>query len=261
MQHVDVKVTGAVGTILMRRPEVRGALNPVMIADLMTAWGDLHRERRVRAVILAGGGPHFCSGLDLAVMKQIDALPTEQASSQWFRLWQSLTELLETMLRFPKPIIAAVDGVADGAGLALCLACDLVVAGDEARFAASAARRGLVGATTAVLLKHRLGHASAAELTMSPTEWDATEAAARGLVSRVVSSDQVWVAAQTLGETVGAGDAAAIAGTKRVLNETVGEALLSQMTAAACDGATFCATESAREGLAAFVEKRDPKFP
>ena len=261
MQHVDVKVTGSVGTVLIRRPEVRGALHPVLIADLMTAWGDLHQERRVRAVILAGGGPHFCSGLDLAVMKQIDALPPEQSSGQWFRLWQSYNELLETMLRFPKPIIAAVDGVADGAGLALCLAADLVIAGHAARFAASAVGRGLVGSTTAVMLKHRLGHAAAAELTLTPATWDAADAAKHGLVSRVVDSDQVWVAAQTLGETIAAGDAAAIAGTKRVLNETVGEALLSQMTAAACDGATFCGTESASEGLAAFAEKRDPQFP
>ncbi len=145
MQYVDVKVHENIATILLSRAVTCNALNPQLISDLMTALSDVHQEKRVRAVVLAGTGAHFCSGLDLTVLGEIASLPEAQAQSQWFTLWSDLTRLYEEILRFPKPVIAAVDGAAMGAGFALALAADCVVASTTASFAANAVHRGMVG--------------------------------------------------------------------------------------------------------------------
>ena len=141
MQHVDVKVHGSLATIMMDRPQCRNALGPQMIADLRLALSDIHQEKRVGAVLLTGAGDHFCSGVDLKVFAEIAEMPEQDALSEWLSIWRQLTELLEEMLRFPKPIVAAVDGAAVGAGLALVLAADLLVMSDRGTLSASAAPR------------------------------------------------------------------------------------------------------------------------
>jgi enoyl-CoA hydratase/carnithine racemase len=261
VQHVDVKVHGHLATILMDRPKVRNALSPQLVADLSTAFSDVHQEKRVKAVILTGGGEHFCSGLDLSVMAQIAEMDASDALPEWFTTWRQLTELLEQMLRFPKPIVAAVDGAAVGAGLALVLAADLVVASKRASFAALAVRRGLVGGATAALLAFRLGGAVAARMALTGQPIDADEAHRIGLCCAPVESQQIWVAASTVAQQCTAAPREAVQATKRVLNESVGEALLSQLAAGAADSATACTTDSASEGIRSFMERREPQWP
>lgn len=261
MQYVDVKVHGNVATILMDRPAVRNALNPQLLADLSTAFSDVHQEKRAHAVVLTGGGAHFCSGLDLQVLADIAEMPEPDALPEWFSAWRQFTELLEQMLRFPKPIVAAVDGAAVGAGLALSLAADLVVASKRASFSAEAVRRGLVGGATAALLSFRLGGSVAARMLLTGQPIDAEEAHRVGLCGTPVDSEQIWVTATDLAKQCTAAPREAIQATKRVLNEHVGESLLSQLAAGAADSATACTTESASEGIRAFLERREPKWP
>src|SRR6056297_2392447 len=244
MQHVDVKVHDNVGTILMDRAAVCNSLHPVLIEDLRTAFSDLHQEKRVRAVVLSGAGAHFCSGMDLNTFAEIAALPQAEAMSQWFAAYRHLTELLEQMLRFPKPIIAAVDGMAIGAGLGLALACDIIAASTRSEFGASAVRRGLVGGATAALLSFRAGGAIAARLLLTGRSIDAQEFYRLGLCTQPVSPEQIWVTAKDLATHCSHGSHQAVQATKRLLNESIGEALLTQLAVGAADSATACTTES-----------------
>ncbi|MEM1069279.1 MAG: enoyl-CoA hydratase/isomerase family protein [Planctomycetota bacterium] len=261
MQHVDVKVHDNLATIMLERPATRNALNPQLLADLSMAFSDVHQEKRVQAVVLTGSGDHFCSGLDMKVLSQIADLPPDEALPEWFSTWRQLTELLEQMLRFPKPIVAAVDGAAVGAGLALALASDLVVASERASFTAVAVRRGLVGGATAALLSFRLGAAAAARLLLTGKPIAADEAYRLGLCTTPVDPQQIWVAATELAQQCTDAPHEAVQATKRVLNEGVGEALLSQLSAGAADSATACTTESASEGIRSYIENREPNWP
>lgn len=262
MQHVEIKVHGSVATVMIDRPDQHGALSPGLLEDLRQALSDLHQEKRVRSLVLTSSGDHFCSGVDMKVFHQITQLPDHEKPQQWYEYWRQLAETCEELLRFPKPIVAAVDGAVIGAGLAIVLACDLVVATQQATFSAEAVQRGLVGGVTAALLTFRLSAAVAAQMTLVARPWTADEMYRTGLLcSPPVSADQVWVAANDLATQCAAGSAPSIAATKRMINETVGEALMSQIVSAAADGASICNTEAAVEGIHAFIEKRDPDWP
>jgi enoyl-CoA hydratase/carnithine racemase len=260
VQYVDVKIHSNVATILMDRPQVRNALNPQLLEDLATAFSDVHQENRVRAVVLAAAGEHFCAGLDLQVLGQIADLPAVDAFPQWLTIWRSLSELLEQMLRFPKPIVAAVDGAAMGAGLGLALAADLIVASTRAEFSAPAVRRGLVGGATAALLSFRCGGATAARMLLTGNSIDAAEGYRIGLCTAPVKSDQIWVAASELARQCTSAPREAIQATKRILNEGIGETLLTQLATGAADSATACTTESAADGIRSFLEDREPNW-
>ena len=262
MQYVDVKLHDRVATIILDRPETHNAINPRMMEDLRTALSDVHQEKRVQAVVLSGRGDHFCSGLDLKVFSEIGAMEQQDALPQWFSIWRQYTEVLEVMLRFPRPIVVAVDGAAIGAGLGLALAADMIVMSEKATLCAMAVRRGLVGGATTALLNFRFGASVAARMAMAGATIDAVEAYRLGMtVSQPVSSDQIWVAANEIAMQCADAPREAIQATKRVLNENIGEALIAQLSAGAADSATSCTTPSASEGIEAFVHKRDPNWP
>ena len=131
----------------------------------MRAFDDLHQLRTVRAVVLAASGTAFCSGMDLAEMHNTSKSP--DALAQWHHDAAAYRDLLEMMLRFPKPLIAAVNGPALAGGAGLALACDLVLATDAAAFGLPEPRRGLVAGMIAPLLAFRVGAGRAAYLLLS----------------------------------------------------------------------------------------------
>lgn len=253
MQHIEVKIHEPIATILLDRPDACNALSPTVVADLMTALSDVHQERRVGAVVLAGSGPHFCAGMDLKVMGRIAALPPDQAYPQWFTLWNDFTRLLEAILRFPKPVVAAVDGAAIGGGFALALAADCVVASQRANFAVPAIQRGIASGATAALLTFRLGGAVAARMLLTGQSMNAEQAHTVGFCPPPVPSDQVWVAAKELAMATTRGPQEAVQATKRQLNEDIGEAVLTQLAAGAAASATSCTTAGAVAALQKFA--------
>ena len=261
MQHVEVKVHGSVATIMMDRPQSRNALSPQMFADLRMALSDVHQEKRVGAVLLTGAGKHFCSGVDLKVFGEIADMPAHDAMTQWLSIWRQLTELLEEMLRFPKPIIAAVDGAAIGAGLALALAADMLVMSNRATLSAIAVRRGLVGGATVALLTFRFGAAIAARMSLAGETLDAEEAYRLGICDRPVPAEQIWVTATQIADQCTRAPREALQATKRLLNQGIGENLLTQLSVGAADSATACTTDSAIEGIKSFLENREPQWP
>ncbi|QDS87776.1 putative enoyl-CoA hydratase echA8 [Rosistilla ulvae] len=261
MPAVNVQVNAPSGTIQLTRPDQRNALDRSAIEELSQAFFDLHQEKQVRGVILTASGAHFCAGLDLKQMHQTASGDPQSALGAWHDDWTQLRDLLETMLRFPKPIIAAVDGTALGAGFGLALAADLIVATPSASFGVPAVRRGLISGVVSPLLCFRGGGKTAARMMLTGEQIDAAKALRLNLIDEIVDADKIWVRANQLVVDCAAAPAEAIQLSKRLLNETVGETLLMQMSVGAAMGATACTTEAAAEGLAAFTEKRDPNWP
>jgi len=261
MNLVDVKVHAPTATILMDRRDVGNALDEQLIEDLNQALDDLHQEKKVRAIVLAGAGDDFCLGMDLQELHARTEIDELSALPLWIEHWDRLGGLIEKFLRFPKPVVAAVDGKAHGAGFSLALAADMVVASRSAEFGASPIRRGMVGGVLAPLLTFRLGSSLASRLLLTGETLSSRQAYRCGMVAKRVSSNQIWVAANELANTCAAWPATPLAVTKRLLNETIGEAVLTQISVGAATGATACTTATAAEGLKAFAENRDPVWP
>src|SRR5215475_663677 len=116
--NVEVKVTGAVGTIILSRPDRRNALSRSMVTQLHEALGDMHAEKRVRAVVLTGAGTAFCAGMDVYEMNSAAGRPEPERDEEWGDVAEAYRELIVRMLELPKPILASVNGpaVAGGAG-------------------------------------------------------------------------------------------------------------------------------------------------
>jgi methylglutaconyl-CoA hydratase len=281
---VHVKVIGCTGTIFINRPNQDNMLTRAMVSLLTQALDDLYLEKRVRAIILTGSGSSFSHGRDVGQFHRSRHQATEQALSasspidlqastpcqtpgaewnvaqQWGDDAREYCELILRMLEITKPIIAAVNGPALAGGAGLVVASDVVVATQGASFGLPDPKRGLVAGMVAPLLCFRLGAGPAARLLLTSATIDAQEAHRLGIYHELVAPDQIWARAFELGEECAAGAPEAIQLTKRILNETMGEELATQITAGAAISATAHTTASAQEGLAAWMEGRPPKW-
>jgi enoyl-CoA hydratase/carnithine racemase len=256
MATVEIKIQQHTGTIVLNRPDKRNALSRNLLAELDQAFGDLHQEKRVRSVVIAGAGPAFCAGMDLEEMHATAQLPDSHA--QWGQDAQHYRDLVLAMLRFPKPILAAVNGPAIAGGVGLALAADIVIADAGATFGLPEPRRGLVAGIVAPLLAFRIGAGQAARLLITATPIEAAEAHRIGLVHELAPGGELMPRAAQIADECGKGAPEAIQLTKRMVNETIGAHLFTELTAGAAASATARTTEAATEGLAAFLEKRDP---
>jgi enoyl-CoA hydratase/carnithine racemase len=257
--HVRVRVDGHIGTILLRRNEMRNALTRQIVKALQTAFSDLHQEVRVRAVVITGMGDAFCAGTDLVELKE--SADSEEAQAVWFRDVTETKTLLETMIRFPKPIIAAVNGPALGTGLGLVVASDIVLGCPEATYGVPEPRLGLVASLIAPLLAFRIGGGSATAMLLRAQTLSAEQANRFGLVHEQVEADKLWARASEIAAEISESASEAIALTKRNVYEGVGEQLATLMSVGAASTATARTTEAAQEGITAFTEKRDPEWP
>jgi methylglutaconyl-CoA hydratase len=255
---IQVQSLPPVGLITLQRSDKRNALSRTLIEEISQVFDDLHQERKVRAVVLTGAGSAFCAGMDLAEM-----LAASQADNAW-HLWQEdavlYRDLIEKMLRFPKPIIAAVNGPAMAGGLGLVLASDLTIAVPTATVGLPEPRRGLVAGIVSPLLVFRIGAAQAAQLLLTARTFDADAAHRSGLFHEIVPEPSLLPRAAEIAAEIAASAPEAVQLTKRMLNETIGEELFMQLSAGAAASATARTTDAAKEGLAAFLEKREPKW-
>jgi 2-(1,2-epoxy-1,2-dihydrophenyl)acetyl-CoA isomerase len=250
-----VDVDGPVATLTLDRPEALNALTVAVKVALREALERIAADRAVRVVILTGAGRAFCAGQDLAERDLPDAAPLD------VELRERYNPIIRALRSMGQPVIAAVNGVAAGAGASLAFACDLRIAADDARFVLAFGRIGLVPDSGATWFLPRLvGTARAAEIALVGDPINAEEALRIGLVSRVVPGDQLMTQARELAERIAAGAPLALALTKGALDRAAtidletaldGEATLQGIAGASADHA---------EGLAAFREKRAPRF-
>ncbi len=255
---IKVKKHVPSGTIIINRPEKRNALTRDLMTQLLQAFEDFHLERKVRAVILTGAGDSFCAGMDLQQMQDTSQQP--DCLLQWHKDAVQYRELIETMLLFPKPIIAAVNGPAVAGGTGLVLASDIVVAASSAKFGLPEPKRGLVAGLVAPLLHFRVGAGRAAHLLLTGRLIEAAESHRCGLFHEVVSPDLVWARAHEIAIECASSAPESLQLTKKMLNETIGENLTTWLAVGAAVSATARTTDAAAEGLAAFLEKREPQW-
>ncbi len=252
------EVDGPVATITLDRPEALNAFDATLRADLAAALRAVARDRAIRAVILTGSGRAFSAGQDL---REVGQGEESSAPDYGTLLRTGYNPLVLALRRLRQPVIAAVNGVAAGAGASLAFACDLRVAAEGASFVLAFGRVGLVPDSGATWLLPRLvGSARAAELILAERSLTAQEAERLGLVSRVVPADRLASEARELAERLAAGPPRALALAKRTLDRSleVGLPEALEFEAAAQDVAGRTADH--REGVRAFLEKRPPDF-
>ena len=252
-ETIEVASANGVATITLNRPESLNALNAAMRRELLAAVKAAGRDDAIRAVVLTGRGRGFCSGADLR------GGPGERS----FRtvLSTEYNPLITAIRDLPKPMIAAVNGVAAGAGVSLALACDLVYAAEEARFILAFVRISLVpdsGATRAFV--RALGRHRAAELAFTGDPLSASDAADAGLINGVVPAAELVGHAAGVAQRLADGPTRAIGLSKRLLNQADGPGFAEGLALEAALQELAGRTQDHAEGVAAFSEKRDPRF-
>ncbi len=253
-----VDVVDHVATVTLNRPERLNALGGAMREQMYEAMLKLSADPDVRVVMVTGAGRAFCSGGDVKEMseRQDAGQPRREVEVQPIR-----EKILAVMRSMPKPVIAVVNGVAAGAGFNLALGCDMRIASEKASFSQAFVKRGLHpdwGGT--YFLAHMLGTARACEFIFSGDMISAQQAAAWGLVNRVVPHDQLAEAAREWGQRLAAGPPIVIALAKRGIYRSMESDLASALEYEAYAQRVVWGTEDAAEGIKAFVEKRPPVF-
>ncbi|MEE8470459.1 MAG: enoyl-CoA hydratase-related protein [Dehalococcoidia bacterium] len=257
-----------VATITLNRPEKLNAFNMEMMGEIDMALDEAAKDKEVRAIIITGTGRGFTTGLDLnywVATKGDGELPS-MASTVRGRMVtygeRSLLTLLLKIQSMPKPVIAAVNGIAVGGGFILTAACDLKVASEEARFSMLQVKRGLMpdGGGT-YFLPRAVGLTKALELALTGDTIDAREAERIGLLNRVVPAEALMATAREMAVKIASNAPLAVAMTKAALYKGAQEDdLAAHMDYEVYIMNILFATEDFNEGMSAFMEKREPAF-
>jgi len=255
MADVRLEVADRIATITLDRPDALNALTVGMKGELLAAFRAVARDRAVRAVVLTGAGRAFCAGQDLKERLEPDATPLA------VEVRERYNPIIRAMRDLDQPIVGAINGVAAGAGASLAFACDLRVAAETATFALAFGRIGLVPDSGATWFLPRLvGPAKAAELALLADPLTSADAERFGLVARVVPVADVVTEARAMALRLAGLAPRALALTKHALDRSWGQDLAASLDDEAHLQGIAGATADHAEGLAAFVEKRPPRF-
>ncbi|MBA2719176.1 MAG: enoyl-CoA hydratase/isomerase family protein [Chloroflexi bacterium] len=255
MANLRIETVDDVATITLDRPDALNSLTVELKEALIAAFVAVDADPAVRAVVLTGAGRAFCAGQDLRERLVPDVAPLADE----IRL--RYNPLIRAMRSLPKPIVAAVNGIAAGAGASLAFACDVRIAAEGASFLLAFGRVGLVPDSGATWLLPRLiGGAKAAELALLGEPLSAADAERIGLVARVVPAERVVVEAQAVAGRLAAGAPRAVALTKELLERSWTNSFHDQLELEADFQGVAGATADHAEGIAAFLKKRPPRF-
>lgn len=251
--HLTLERAGSALRITLDRPRVLNALSPALLDELREALEGPAAQDDVRAVLLTGAGRGFCAGADLAETS-VDA----DISDLLERRYHPIVRALATL---PKPVVAGVNGVAAGAGMSLALACDMRILSSRASFAVGFTGIGLVmDASCSYALPRLVGLGRAFELVYGGRRIDAEEAVSLGLGERVLDADAFEEEAWSFVRALAEGPTFAFALAKRELRTSLHNDLEGQLALEAELQGRAAASEDVREGVAAFQEKRQPRF-
>ncbi|WPD18883.1 enoyl-CoA hydratase/isomerase family protein [Thermaerobacter composti] len=246
---------GGVLTLTLNRPEVLNAFNRTMTSELLDALRQAERDPEVRCVVITGAGRAFSAGEDLK--------SRQEGGERSFiaSLRERYNPLILRLRTMEKPVIAAVNGVAAGAGLGLALACDLRIASEQARFGQVFVKVGLApDSGTSLFLLQLVGLGKALEMAFFGDLVPADEALRLGLVNRVVPHEELAAATREWAQRLAAGATRAMGLAKRAFNFAAGAALAQVLEYEAYLQEIAGHTEDHREGVRAFLEKREPRF-
>jgi methylglutaconyl-CoA hydratase len=255
-KHMRRTEEGPVTTVILARPDAHNALNADLIDELTRCFEELAEDQETRVVVLAGEGRSFCAGADIVYMRETAALSYEENLEDARRL----AIMYWTIDECPKPVVAKVQGVAMGGGAGLLAVADVVVADSEARFAFSEIKLGIAPVTISPFVVRKIGVSHARSLFLTGERFGAERARDIGLVHRVVSKDGLDEAVEEkVGELLGGGPVAqaTLKGLLRRL-ETTEPMEAPGLTARVIS--ELRTGEEGQEGLAAFMEKRAPRW-
>jgi len=243
-----------IATLTLNRPDQYNALSAALLAALRSAVRDLANDPSVRVVVIAGAGKAFCAGHDL---KEIHEHAEREFAKEAF---ERCRQVMLDLTRLPQPVIARVHGPAYAAGCQLVAQCDLAVAATEARFATSGVNYGVFCSTPGVPLSRNIPRKLAMEMLLTGEPIDAATALARGLVNRVVPAKELDAEVQRLAQSIIAKSAAVVAAGKKVFYEQADKPMEQAYRDATAAMVDHVRSEDGREGIAAFAEKRKPRW-
>src|ERR1700704_2480463 len=255
-ETLQLSQSDAVATVTLNRPAKRNAINAAMFEDLDAAFSRIASEPSIRSFVLTGAGGHFCSGIDLSALEELPHSPEEMR-----RRMERIHGVLARIMYCPKPGIAAVRGYAAGGGANLALACDLVVMGDDARFAELFVRRGLVMDMSGTFtLPRSIGLHRAKELALLGETIDAVRAYEMGIANRVVPAGELAAVGAALAAKLAAGPPVAMALMKRAINDSFSRTFDEVLDQESLHQSMVFSTKDLQEAISAFFEKRSPHF-
>ncbi len=261
MPFLDIQRDGAVVTLTMNQPETRNALTGnTAVDEFVQVCESIRRDPAIKAAILTAQGPVFSSGGNVKDMRRFfdDALTGDAIREEYL---QGIQRIPRALYHLDVPVVCAVNGPAIGAGLDLVCMCDIRIASENATFAESFVRVGIVpGDGGAWLLPRAVGMAKASEMAFTGDAIDARDALGCGLVSRVVPAARLMETARALAARIAANPGAVLRMTKRLLREGVHGSLESVLELSAGYQAIAHKTADHREAVTAFIEKRPPRF-
>jgi methylglutaconyl-CoA hydratase len=244
-----------IATIALSVPEKRNAISSQMISDLLGAL-DLAEHNSARVVVLTGSGKAFCAGMDLDELQNV-AKQTLQKNLEDAR---RVTKLFSRLYSFPRPVIAAVNGPAIAGGCGIATLADFTIAVPEAKFGYTEVKLGFMPAIVSVFLKRRIGDKHVRDLLLTGRLIDAAEALRIALITEIVPAEQLMTRAREIAALLLAASPSAVAQTKKLLLGFDRAAVRAELEMAIEASADIRSTPDFREGVAAFLEKRAPKW-
>ena len=256
MSSVLLERDGAVLRMTLNRPDVRNAFDEDLIHALNAAATSAAEDRSVRVVVLAGNGKTFCSGADIGWMAKAIAYSRQENLSDA----EDMARMIERLDTLPVPVIGRIQGSALGGGVGLAAICDIAIAADDAVFALSEVKLGILPAVVAPYVLRKIGISAARELFLTGARFDAARARQIGLVHEVVPADALDAAVARRVTEVLAASPAGVARAKSLIREIAGlhpDDVIGVTTNAI---ASQRISEEGQEGLRAFLEKRKPSW-
>lgn len=247
---------GAIATITLNRPDKRNAISSTMIQELLLALNAADGDGTVRVIIITGAGRAFCSGMDLETLQTIAGQTDEQNLADS----RQMARMFHRLYCFPKPLITAVNGAAVAGGCGIATFSDITLAVPEAKFGYTEVRIGFIPALVSVLVRRQIGEKRARELLLTGQIIDAAEAFRLGMVTEIVSADGLLQRAHEVAVKFLEASPTSLRRTKRLLLQYNEKEVAQEIEMATQENAAIRATEDFREGLASFLEKRQPKW-
>jgi enoyl-CoA hydratase/carnithine racemase len=253
------EIVGSIALLTLNRPAARNSLSEALIAELHAALRDIHDDADVRAVVIAANGPAFSAGHD---MKELTARRTDadRGRAYFADIMTACSAMMQAIVQLPKPVIAAVQGIATAAGCQLVASCDLAVASEAAAFATPGVDIGLFCSTPMVALSRNVPRKQAMEMLLTGEPVPATTARDIGLINRVVAAGTERDAAIALAQKVALKSAYTIKLGKAAFYRQAEMSLADAYRYAAEVMTENMMARDAEEGIGAFIEKREPKW-
>ena len=252
---ITLNENDGIALLTLNRPDKRNAISYELIDDLQHAL-EAVRNSQSQILILTGAGKAFCSGMDLDNLKSLVGRTPEQNIEDS----RTMARLFRSIYDFPKPTIAAVNGPAIAGGTGIATICDFTVATPDAKFGYTEVRIGFVPAIVSNFLLRQVGEKHARDLLLTGRIFAADEALRLGLVNEIVEPGRLLARAYELARTLMENSPASLVATKELLSQTVNEELDRRMEASIEENARIRQTHDFHEGIAAFLEKRKPRW-